>query len=281
MRRPMAIALSLILASASLAAAAQETTTQLPRSVRPTHYDVAVVPHAQAMGFDGKVTVDIDVLQPTDRITLNAVDMQFTAVTLAPVKGKAAFAAPKVTVDADAQTATFTFAQPVPVGIYRLSMDYTGKIGTQANGLFALDYATPGGGSGRALYTQFENSDARRFIPSWDEPNAKATFDLQATVPSTQMAVSNMPVKASVPAGEGLTRVTFATSPKMSTYLLFFGLGDFDRATLQSDGTEVGVVARKGFAQQAQFALTSARDILHEYNGYFATPYPLCLLYTS
>ena len=277
MHRPLAIALSIILATASLTAAARapETTTQLPRNVRPTHYDVAVVPHAQALGFDGKVTIDIDVLQPTDRITLNAEDLSFSSVTLAPVKGTSVFAAPKITVDADAQTATFTFSQPVPVGSYRLSMTYAGKIGTQANGLFALDYATPGGGSGRALYTQFENSDARRFIPSWDEPNAKATFDLQATVPSTQMAVSNMPVKSSVPAGEGLTRVTFATSPKMSTYLLFFGLGDFDRATLQSDGTEVGVVARKGFASQAQFALTSARDILHEYNGYFATPYPL------
>ena len=62
-------------------------------------------------------------------------------------------------------------------------MIYTGKIGTQANGLFALDYDTKAGKK-RALYTQFENSDARRFIPSWDEPNYKATFTLTATVPS-------------------------------------------------------------------------------------------------
>jgi hypothetical protein len=47
----------------------------------------------------------------------------------------------------------------------------------------------------RALFTQFENSDARRMIPSWDEPAYKASFALDVTVPAGQMAVSNMPGK--------------------------------------------------------------------------------------
>ena len=64
-----------------------------------------------------------------------------------------------------------------------IDLDYTGKIGTQANGFFALDYTTASGKQ-RALYTQFENSDARRFIPSWDEPNYKASFDLSVLAPA-------------------------------------------------------------------------------------------------
>ena len=72
-------------------------------------------------------------------------------------------------------------------------MDYTGKIGTQANGLFAIDYDTQAGKK-RALFTQFENSDARRMIPSWDEPAHKATFTLERPCRAAQMAVSNMPV---------------------------------------------------------------------------------------
>jgi aminopeptidase N len=277
MRRSLATALSLAIASISLAAAAQaaQTTTQLPRDVRPTHYDVAVVPHAQSMDFDGTVAIDIDVLKPTTTIVLNAENLAFSKVALVARSGKAGkFPTPRVTVDAGNQTASFTFDKPLPVGSYRLDMVYTGKIGTQANGLFALDYDTPAGKQ-RALYTQFENSDARRFIPSWDEPDYKATFDLQATVPSAQMAVSNMPAAETTALGNGLTRVRFAPSPKMSTYLLFFSVGDFDRATLQSGKTEVGVVARKGSAPQARFALESSRDILQEYNDYFATPYPL------
>ncbi|HEY9130152.1 MAG TPA: M1 family metallopeptidase [Dyella sp.] len=254
--------------------AVEQATTQLPRTVRPTHYDVAVAPHADALSFDGKVTVTVDVLESTSSITLNAVDMNFSAVSLTPVKGKT-LPAPKVAVDAANQTATFTFAQPLAKGSYQLAMTYTGKIGTQANGLFALDYDTKTGGKKRALYTQFENSDARRFIPSWDEPNYKATFALHATVPATQMAVSNMPVAKKTDAGNGLVTVDFQQSPKMSTYLLFFGLGDFERATAAAGNTEVGVIVQKGMTDQAGFALDSAKSILAEYNDYFGTPYPL------
>jgi aminopeptidase N len=249
-------------------------TTQLPRSVRPTHYDVSVVPHAATLGFDGKVTITVDVLKPTASITLNAIDMTFSSVSLTPAGGKSALAAPKVSIDAAAQSATFTFAKPVPAGSYQLAMVYTGKIGTQATGLFAIDYETKSGKK-RALYTQFENSDARRFIPSWDEPAYKATFNLDVTVPSGDMAVSNMPAASTTDLGKGMKQVRFAPSPKMSTYLLFFGLGEFDRATTTSDGTEIGVITQKGMTSQASFALDSAKAVLHEYNDYFGVPYPL------
>ncbi|HTV84441.1 MAG TPA: M1 family metallopeptidase [Dyella sp.] len=261
-------------AMAQTASAEVIGTTQLPRNVRPTHYDVTVTPHVDALNFDGKVTVTIDVLKPSTSITLNALEMKFASASLSPVSGSATFAAPKITVDNNAQTATFTFAKPIPVGSYRLSMDYTGKIDTQANGLFVIDYDTKQGRK-HALYTQFENSDARRFIPSWDEPAYKATFDLTAIVPTGQMAVSNMPAAEKTDIGHGLTRVRFEPSPKMSTYLLFFGTGQFDRVTTHSDGTEIGVVTQKGISSQASFELESAKAILHEYNDYFGTPYPL------
>ncbi len=261
-------------AQAVAAAAPAQATTQLPRTVRPTHYDVAIVPDAANLRFKGTVTVVIDVLQPTNSITLNAIDMTISKVGLSPVAGNTTYAAPGVKVDAATQTATFTFDKTIAPGSYRLTMAYTGKIGTQANGLFAIDYDSDGARQ-RALYTQFENSDARRLIPSWDEPAFKTTFDLTATVPSAQMAVSNMPIAQRTDIGNGLAQVRFATTPKMSTYLLFFSVGDFDRATAQVGPTEVGVVARKGSLSQAAFALESSQAILREYNDYFGTPYPL------
>ncbi|WP_189440246.1 M1 family metallopeptidase [Rhodanobacter panaciterrae] len=269
------VSMSGMAATPAVASHAELATTQLPRSVRPSHYDVAVVPHADKLSFDGTVTVTVDVLQPTTSITLNAIDMTFSRVILTPNRVRVtALAPPKVTVDAAAQTATFTFAGPIPVGSYKLAMSYTGKIGTQANGLFAIDYDTKAGKK-RALYTQFENSDARRFIPSWDEPAYKATFNLEVTVPSDEMAVSNMPAASKTDLGNGMTRVVFQPSPKMSTYLLFFGLGEFDRATTMSDGTEIGVITQKGLSSQAGFTLKSGSDVLHEYNDYFGVPYPL------
>jgi aminopeptidase N len=247
------------------------TTTQLPRSVRPTHYDVALAPDAKALTFIGKVTITLDVIEPTSTITLNALEMTIQSARLS---SRAGVANAQVNISEPDQTATFTFDKPLVVGSYELTIDYQGKIATQANGLFAIDYDSAAG-SKRALYTQFENSDARRMIPSWDEPAYKATFTLEATVPVGQMAVSNMPIEKQSVLPDGRSLVRFIQSPKMSTYLLFFGLGDFERAVAKVGSTEVGVVTQKGLSSQGAFALDSAQRVLREYNDYFGVPYPL------
>ena len=250
-----------------------QATTQLPRDVRPVHYDVALTPDAVHSTFAGRVAITLDVLVPTASITLNAADLVFAKSTITAAAGGATMQA-TTSVDAAAQTAKFTFAKPLAKGRYTLALDYTGVIGQQAVGLFALDYDTANGKK-RALYTQFENSDARRMIPSWDEPAYKASFTLAATVPAGQMAVSNMPIASSTTLPDGRSLVKFGATPKMSTYLLFFGLGEFERVTAMADGTEVGVITTKGGAAKAAFALEASKAILGEYNRYFGVRYPL------
>lgn len=283
MRRSLVTAIALALASSAVSVHAQvqtpaaptasEITTQLPRTARPLHYRVEVTPHAEQMTFDGKVSIELDVLSATDSIVLQAAALRFSNSQLSAGKGAALQA--KVSVDEANQTATFAFDKPLVPGRYTLSTDYSGIINTQANGLFALDYTTDSGKK-RALFTQFENSDARRFVPSWDEPGYKATFDLTLNVPAAQMAVSNMPEASSKALGNGLKQVVFQTTPKMSTYLLFMSAGEFERATLAADnGTEIGVIAQTGKVEQARFALEASRDVIHEYNDYFGVAYPL------
>ena len=258
----------------AVAAPATQVTTQLPRGVTPSHYVLSVTPHLEKMSFDGRAVISIEVSHATDRITFNAMDLSFAKAQLQDGKGKAIGAPADVVVDAQAQTATVQFKQALAAGHYRLALDYSGKINTQPNGLFVINYVSTHG-KRQALYTQFENSDARRFMPSWDEPAYKATFDLTAIVPQGEMAVSNMPVASSRKLDGHLASVHFGTTPKMSSYLLFFGLGDFQRATTQSDGTEIGVITQQGKVDQAGFALQSAKSILHEYNQYFGIKYPL------
>jgi aminopeptidase N len=265
--------LAATVAPARSAAAAATVTTQLPRGVVPTHYDLAFTPDADKLSFTASVKIDIQVAAPTRTITLQAADLTFARAQIAG-PGGANEGAAKVSVDAQAQTATFTFDKPVAKGAHVLAIDYSGKIYKQAAGLFALDYDTDQGKK-RALYTQFENSDARRFIPSWDEPFFKATYDVQVTVPTGQMAVGNMPISKTQDLGGGKSKVTFATSPRMSTYLLFFALGEFDRATAKVGDVEMGVITKKGDLAKADFALKSAGPILQWYNDYFGAPYPL------
>ena len=261
-------------AASPVAGADTGQTTQLPRGVRPTHYDVAITPDAASSSFAATVTIAIEVQKATDTITLNATDLAFKRASLAAVAGSSAAQTGTVTLDAAAQTASIKFAQPLAAGSYKLTLDYTGVIGKQAVGLFSLDYDSPEGKQ-RALYTQFENSDARRMIPSWDEPFYKASFSLQATIPAGQMAVSNMPAASTTALPDGRQLVKFAATPKMSTYLLFFGLGQFERATAMAGKTEVGVVTTRGGKAKAAFVLDSSRAILKEYNQYFGVPFPL------
>ncbi|WP_293904520.1 hypothetical protein [Phenylobacterium sp.] len=193
----------------------------LPTNVRPDRYEIHITPDADHLTFKGGEKIALTVLKATDRIVLNAADLEFKAVSLSGAK-----AAPRTVLDPGRQTAAFVFAKPLAPGRYTLSIAYTGKIYEQASGLFALDYEGKAGKQ-RALYTQFENSDARRLAPLWDEPGVKAVFALTVDAPAGQMAVSNMPVAQTTPAADGLQSVRFADSPKMSSYLLFMGLGDF------------------------------------------------------
>jgi aminopeptidase N len=260
-------AVSVLIASAGLAHA--ENRVVLPTNVTPSHYDIAVATDATHLTFTGSVKIDVDVKQATKTIELNAADMRFGRVSLSGVAG-----APKVAFDPKEQTATLTFPAQVAAGKHVLSIDYKGKIYQQAAGLFALDYDTAKGKK-RALFTQFENSDARRFVPSWDEPNKKATFTLTATVPGDQMAIANTPIVATDSLPGGLKRVHFATSPKMSSYLLFFGAGDFERVSRKVNGVDIGIIVKRGDADKAQYALDTASAILPYYEDYFGVKYPL------
>jgi aminopeptidase N len=242
--------------------------TQLPTGVVPQHYRLQLSPNAAELRFSAQLEIDLKVQRATRSITLHALDLAFSRV--ASLRSGVA----QVTLDPAAQTATFRFEQPLAPGRHTLTLDYTGKIYKQATGMFALDYESAGG-KRRALFTQFEAADARRVIPSWDEPAFKATFDVSLTVPSGQTAVSNMPVAAITPTGEGLQTVQFLTSPRMSTYLLSLNVGDFERKAERQGATELAVVTRAGELAKADFALEAARQSLDWYNDYFGLPYPL------
>src|SRR5690606_36777024 len=148
---------------------------------------------------------------------------------------------------------------------------------TQATGLFALDYPDKRTGETvRGLLTQFEASGARRFTPMFDEPRYKATVDLSAVVPSGQMAVGNLPILRQESLAAGRKRVTFASTPLMSSYLLFFAVGDFERlSTKGPGGVDVGIVSPAASGEQARLAFESTPPILEYYTDYFGVPYPL------
>ena len=214
--------------------------------------------------------IDVVVHRATNSIVLNSADLVIDSASLA---GESK--APVVSYDKKIETATLTFDHALATGAHTLKLAYHGTIYQSAVGVVRPRLPKGPKGRMRALFTQFENSDARRFVPCWDEPGIKATFDLSATLPAGLMPLSNMPVASTDALPGGLQRVHFARSPKMSSYLLFFGAGDFERVHRMVAGVDVGIVVKRGDTANAAFALDAAAALLPYFNDYFGTPYPL------
>jgi aminopeptidase N len=245
------------------------TPGKLPKVVIPTHYAIELRPDAESLALPGVGVIDIDVREPTARLTLNAVDIAIASVTADDGAQRA-----DVALDAAAETATFTFARPLSAGAHRLRIEFTARINRFDRGFFFVDYPTDGGVK-RLLTSKLEPADARRIFPCWDEPAFKASFALTVTVPRHVLAVGNMPVVREEPIEPNLKKVTFAPTPKMSTYLFVLTVGELERITAEADGVTIGVVATSGKAVYGQFALESAVKLLAWFNDYFGVKYPL------
>ena len=241
---------------------------RLPDAVVPISYRLWLDPDAPHMSFNGSVAIAVQAVRAAPAIVLNAADLSLDRVSLDGAAAKS------VKLDPAAETATLDFGHSIRPGPHILRIDYRGRVRTESSGLFALDYDTPQG-KRRMLVSQFENADARRVVPCWDEPDRKATFQLTLAVPAGQMAVSNTPAASTQAMAGGGQRVTFAPTPKMSSYLLFLAEGDLERVSRKVGGVDIGVVVRRGSAAQARFALDQAAELLPWYERYFAIPYPL------
>jgi aminopeptidase N len=245
------------------------TPGKLPKAVIPLHYAIELTPDLASLQLEGVEAVDIEVREPTARLTLNAVNMTLGAATVDDDAQRA-----DVTLDAATETATLTFPKTLAAGAHRLRIGFTARINAFGRGLFFVDYPTDNGVK-RMLSSQLEPADARRIFPCWDEPAFKATFALTVTVPRTFLAVSNMPVTREEPVAPDKKQVVFAPTPKMSSYLFVFAAGELERLTAETDGVTVGVVTTAGKREQGRFALENAVKLLDYYNDYFGIKYPL------
>jgi aminopeptidase N len=243
---------------------------RLPKNVVPTHYAIDLKPDLATLATSGSEVVEIKVLDASDRLMLNAVEIVVQSASLEGEPGQAA----TITSQPKAQTVTLAFPHPLAVGPHKLRIAFTGRINSFGRGLFFVDYPT-GRGRKRMIATELEPADARRVFPCWDEPAFKASFEPSVTVPLNFLALSNMPITRQEPVGGILKRVSFGATPKMSSYLFVLVAGELERLTGEGNGVAVGVVTVAGKREQGRFALASAVSLLRYYNDYFGVKYPL------
>ncbi len=245
------------------------TPGRLPKTVVPSAYTIDIIPDLARLTLSGHERIEVTAQAETSTVTLSQAGLAITRAVLED-------GAPgSVATDDRAQTATLTFPRKIAPGSHVLSIDYTGPIPNSPAGIYYDDYKLATGAQKRMLVTQFEVADARRMFPGWDEPAFKARFTLSAVLPDSFAAVSNMPVASRTPAGPGRTRVTFAATPRMSTYLLALVAGEMSAIRDRVANTDLAVWAPTGEQEHGRYALGVERQILPFYNEYFATAYPL------
>jgi aminopeptidase N/puromycin-sensitive aminopeptidase len=253
---------------------------RLPGGVQPEHYSLLITPDLKAAKFSGSETIEVLLDAPTKTITLNAAEIEFVLVQafVAP-EGAAAthvdvVQAATVALDEATEQATFSFARELPAGRVRLAIEYRGILNDKLRGFYLSKTKARNYG-----VTQFEATDARRAFPSFDEPALKATFDVSLVVDAGDEAISNMNVVSDrLGPVAGKRTIAFATTPRMSTYLLAWLVGDFKCSKGKVDGVAIRACATPDKGKLTRFALDAAKQTLKDYDEYFGIKYPLAKL---
>ncbi|MGZ8289340.1 MAG: M1 family metallopeptidase [Telluria sp.] len=270
-----ALALAVFSANAEAPFSFAATPGKLPKDVVPVLYTAHLVPRLADNTFSGSQTVDIDVLKPTSRIMLNAANMEIDTASLSG-KGIGELAL-KPRLDREQETVAFDLGRQLAPGRYQLSMTFRGQINREARGMFHMKYKA-GSVDKTMLATTMEPTDARRMLPTWDEPAFRASFRLTVDVPSTFKAYSNTPVEKQEALAGGMQRIRFGATPKMPSYLVVLVAGELERTAVRHNGVDIGVVTTEGKQASGEFALESTKRLLGYYNKYFGQPYPLAKL---
>ncbi|QGA68338.1 M1 family metallopeptidase [Sulfolobus sp. E11-6] len=135
-------------------------------------------------------------------------------------------------------------------------------------------YVAPYNGKGM-ITTQFEAIYARRFIPCFDHPAMKAKFRLSVKVQKGLKVISNMQVEKVEEDVNGKVIYHFQETPRMSTYLLYLGIDDFEEIVDNSKRPTIILATVPGKSKRGVFAINVARNVIEFYEKYFEIPYQL------
>ena len=251
------------------------TVYRLSTDIKPEKYRLTLYPDLKLLNFRGEESISLYLNRAATQITLHAHELEVSGASVV-LPGGERIQAERTAFDDEAETVTFTFPKTVPAGSATLNVSFKGILNKNLKGFYQSEYKAPDGTTKYLATTQFEATDARRAFPCWDDPAVKATFEVTLVVAQDLTAISNTPVVSETRRPNGTKEVRFAESPRMSTYLLVFIVGDmaFVEAT-GANGTVHRVWATRGKEESGRFALENSLKVLAYMNDYFGIPYPL------
>lgn len=233
----------------------------------PNHYTLSIdMSDAKNRRFQGTVSIKGTSTQDASSILLHSKDLTIISAT---IDGKSA----NFTVDEFDQISVTS--DRFSVGDHIVTIVFEGKITDPMHGLYPCYYEHEG--IKKELFaTQFESHHAREVFPCVDEPEAKATFDVTLTTETEVTVLGNQPIKWQREENGKLV-TNFSTTPRMSTYLLAWVVGELHKKTAATKrGVEVSTWATPVQpADSLDFGLDIATRTIDFFEEYFGVDYPL------
>ena len=252
---------------------------RLPTSSLPRRYELRLAPNLDEARFDGEEQIEIEVLEETSEIVLNALDLEIASASLRRgwtndgALGDEIALRPQL--DEEREMVVLAASSPIAPGNYALHCVFSGILNDKLCGFYRSRFVDDDGVDRTLATTQFEETDARRAFPCYDEPAMKAVFSVTLDVAGGLFAVSNGPEISSEDLGGGVRRVRFGDTISMSTYLVAFIVGQLEATDpIDVDGVALRVVHVPGKAHLTEAALDCGAHALRFYTGYFGIPYP-------
>ena len=242
--------------------------TKVPRlldTFTPNHYNLTLdLTRAEEKEFSG--TVSISGNSTSESISLHSKSLTIQSATIDNQPADVSFG----------EFDELRLSQPnLENGNHTIRIDFSGTITDAMHGLYPC-YFTHDGVKKQLFATQFESHHAREVFPCVDEPAAKAEYDLTLVTRTGITVLGNMPVKSEEENGDSLT-TTFEKTPRMSSYLLAFVIGELHKKSAHTkSGVEVNVWATPAQNENTlDFALDIATRSIDFYDEYFGVKYPL------
>ena len=242
--------------------------TKVPRlldTFTPNHYNLTIdLTRAEEKEFSGTVIISGD--STSESISLHSKGLTIQSATIDNQPAGVSFG----------EFDELRLSQPnLENGNHTIHINFSGNITDAMHGLYPC-YFTHDGVKKQLFATQFESHHAREVFPCVDEPAAKAEYDLTLITRPGITVLGNMSVKSEEENGDSLT-TTFEKTPRMSSYLLAFVIGELHKKSARTkSGVEVNIWATPAQNENTlDFALDIATRSIDFYDEYFGVKYPL------
>ena len=237
--------------------------------VTPINYELTFEPDLKKFVFEGTEKISVNCKKPTSMISMNCAEIKIKtcSVTQSGIALRSSFKT-----NEKREELQIRLAQRIK-GKATIDIEFQGVLNDRLLGFYRSRYSQ-GRKTKYLATTQFEAADARRAFPCWDEPEAKATFDITIIADANLTAISNMPIKSKKKI-RTKTVHHFAKTPVMSTYLVYLGVGEFEYITGRIGKTLLRVITTKGNKSKGRFSLELGKKLLTSYEKYFGIRYPL------